>query len=164
MAFNHIDLIGGQAIANTETTQQHQLGMVVRAFDPTFGIGEFIYLKGVASTAVGSIVSYNTSNFTTVLCPVGNNRSRPVAFAMSANVANQFGWYQIGGVAVARKTCTICLVTSGVVGVLTIGLVAGTGSGKELRGAIVAATASASAGRTTVQLTINRPHMQGRVT
>ncbi len=164
MAFNHIDLIGGQAFATTETTQSHQLGMVVRGFDSTFGVGEFIYLKGVASTAVGSIVSYNTSTFTTVLCPVGNNRSRPVAFAMSANVANQFGWYQIGGVAVARKTCTICLVTSGVVGVLTIGLVAGSGSGKELRGAIVAATASAAAGRTTVQLTVNRPHMQGRVT
>ena len=164
MAFQHIDLIGGQAIADTSTTQQHQLGMIVRAYDATFGIGEFIYLKGVASTAVGSIVSYNTVSFTTVLCPVGNNRSRPVAISMSANVASQWGWYQISGIAVAAKTCTICLVASGVVGVLTIGLVAGTASGKELRGVIVAATASAAAGRTSVRLTINRPHQQGRVT
>jgi hypothetical protein len=28
----------------------------------------------------------------------------PIAVAMSANVAGQFGWYQIGGVAVIKKT------------------------------------------------------------
>lgn len=164
MAFSVHSLVGAQPIANTETTQLHPAGTIVRGRDPTYGEAEFIYLKGVASTAVGSIVTYNTSSFTTALAPVGANKPQPVAIAMSANVANQWGWYQISGVAVCAKTCTVSLAANAAVGVLTTGLVAGTGSGKEIQGALVAAVASATAGRTTVQVVINRPHMQGRVT
>jgi hypothetical protein len=65
---------------------------------------------------------------------------------------------------VMAKTCTVSLAANAAVGVLTTGLVAGTGSGKEIQGALVAAVASAKAGRTTVQVVINRPVMQGRVT
>lgn len=155
---------GAQPIANTETTQKHPIGTIVRAVDPTYGEGEFIYLLGVASTAVGSPVTYNKTTGVTALAPVGANKPQPVAFAMSANVANQYGWYQISGIAVAAKTATVCLVSGVAVGILTTGLVAGTGTGKEVEGALVAATASAATGRTTVQLVINRPHMQGRIT
>ena len=35
-------------------------GQIVKGFDPTYGMGEFILLKGVASTAVGSLVIFNT--------------------------------------------------------------------------------------------------------
>lgn len=156
--------IGTQPIADTETTAKHKLGTVIRAVDPTYGEAEFIYLKGVADTAVGSLVTYNTSGFTTALAAVGTNKPQPIAVAMSANVANQYGWYQISGVAVMAKTCTVSLAANAAVGVLTIGLVAGTGSGKEIQGALVAAVASAKAGRTTVQVVINRPTMQGRIT
>jgi hypothetical protein len=156
--------IGTQPIADTDTEQKHKLGTIVRAVDPTYGEAEFIYLKGVASTAVGSLVTYNTSGFTTALAPVGTNKAQPIAVAMSANVANQYGWYQISGIAVMAKTCTVSLAANAAVGVLTTGLVAGTGSGKEIQGALVAAVASAKAGRTTVQVVINRPVMQGRVT
>ena len=45
-------LAGFQPIAVTDTTQNHALGTIVQAVDPTYGAGEFIYLKGVASTAV----------------------------------------------------------------------------------------------------------------
>ena len=154
---------GHQRIADTSTTQNHPLGTIVRAVDPTYGEGEFIYLKGVASTAVGSLVTYNTSSFATTLAAVGANKPQPIAVAMSANVASQYGWYQISGVAVMKKTCTVSLAANAAVGVLTAGLVAGTGSGKEIQGALVAAVASATAGRTTVQVVINRPTMQGRV-
>lgn len=164
MAYKHTSgRIGLQAIDETSTTQNHELGLVVTATDPTYGSGEFIYLRGVASTAVGSLVTYNTSSFTTELAPVGTNKAQPIAVAMSANVASQYGWYQIGGIAVMKKTCTVSLAANAAVGVLTIGLVAGTGSGKEIQGALVAAVASATAGRTTVQVVINRPTMQGRV-
>jgi hypothetical protein len=156
--------IGTQPIADTDTEQKHKLGTIVRAVDPTYGEAEFIYLKGVASTAVGSLVTYNTSSWTTTLAAVGTNKAQPIAVAMSANVASQYGWYQISGVAVMKKTCTVSLAANAAVGVLTIGLVAGTGSGKEIQGALVAAVASATAGRTTVQVVINRPTMQGRVT
>lgn len=158
------DLAGAQPIADTSTTQRHNLGTIVRASDPTYGQGEFIYLLGVASTAVGSVVTYDPSTYLTTLSAVGGNIPRPVAFAMSANVASQYGWYQISGVAVVKKQCTVSLAAGAAVGVLSTGLIAGTGSGKEISGAAVAAVASATAGRTTVKVMVNRPHKQGRVT
>lgn len=165
MAYSFVDgRIGAQAIADNSTTQKHPLGTIVRAVDSTYGEGEFIYLKGVASTTVGAPVTYNTSSYTTALAAVGANKAQPMAFAMSACVASEFGWYQVGGIVVAKKTCTVSLAANAAVGVLTTGLIAGTGSGKEVQGALVAAVASATAGRTTVQLVVNRPHMQGRVT
>jgi hypothetical protein len=153
-----------QPIANTESTQKHVLGTIVKATDPTYGEGEFIYLLGVANTAIGSIVTYDASTYQTVLCAVGGNIPRPIAVAMSANGAAAYGWYQISGVAVCKKTCTVSLAAGAAVGVLTIGLIAGTGSGKEIQGAAVAAVASATAGRTTVSVMIARPTKQGRVT
>lgn len=158
--------IYSQPIATTETTQAADipLGTIARATDSTYGQGEFIYLVGVASTAVGSLVTYNATTYQTALAAVGTNKPQPIAVAMSANVASSYGWYQISGMCVCKKTCTVSLAANAAVGVLTIGLIAGTGSGKEIQGALVAAVASATAGRTTVTVVANRPVMQGRVT
>lgn len=164
MAYAVYTVAGAQPIANTETTAKHPLGTIARGVDPTYGEAEFIYLLGVASTAIGSIVTYDASTYQTVLSAVGGNIPRPIAVAMSANVAAQYGWYQISGVAVCKKTCTISLAAGAAVGVLTTGLIAGTGSGKEISGAAVAAVASATAGRTTVSVMLNRPRKQGRIT
>lgn len=99
MAFRNTDIvIGSQPIATTDTVQNHPLGTVIRATDPVYGAGEFIYLKGVASTAVGSWVTYNLDDGSTTL--LAANAIGPVAVAMSANVANQYGWYQIQGKAI----------------------------------------------------------------
>lgn len=92
--------LGFQPIAVTETTQNHPLGTRVQAKDPLYGVGEFIYLQGVASTEVGSWVIFNQDDNTTAL--LAANAIGPVAVAMSANVANQFGWYQIYGEAVGK--------------------------------------------------------------
>lgn len=92
--------IGWQKIDENSTTQNHELGTIVTAYDPTYGTGEFIYLKGVASTVIGSAVHYNSDDFSTAL--VAADGVGPVAFAMAANVANQYGWYQISGKAVGR--------------------------------------------------------------
>lgn len=92
--------IGAQDIATTSTTQNHPIGTVVRAIDPTYGEGEFIYLKGLASTAVGEVVIYDQYANTTKRA-VANDRG-PAAVAMSANVASQYGWYQIKGAAVVK--------------------------------------------------------------
>lgn len=101
MAFQHMSpIIGAQPIAETSTTKLHPLGTIVTAVDGTYGVGEFIYLLGVASTAVGSIVLYNPDDFGTSL--LAANDIGPVAVAMSANVANQYGWYQIHGKAVGK--------------------------------------------------------------
>ena len=163
-AWKPLEHVGLQGIATTDTTQKHPLGKIVRAVSDTYGEGEFIYLLGVASTAVGSIVTYNGLTYATALAPVGTNKAQPVAIAMSANVASQWGWYQISGVAVVKKTCTVSLAAGATVGVLTTGLIAASGTGKEVQGALVATVASATAGRTTVNVVIDRPHMQGRIT
>ena len=95
--------IGTQSIAATSATQQHPLGTVVCAVDDAttaYGSGEFIYLKGLAATAVGSWVTYSQDDNTTAL--LAANAIGPVAVAMSANVANQYGWYQIFGKAVGK--------------------------------------------------------------
>lgn len=137
-------------------------GMIVEGYDPTYGQGEFILLAGVASTAVGSLVTYNTTSFTTALAPVGSNKPQPVAVAMAANTsATNWAWYQISGMAVAKKTSGLALASNAAVGVLTAGLVAATGTGKEIQGALTTAKATTPK---TVTLVINRPHMQGRVT
>lgn len=157
--------IYSQPIANTETTQATDIpvGTMARAVDPTFGAAEFIYLLGVASTAIGSLVTYNLVTGATALAPIGANKPQPIAVAMSANVAAQYGWYQISGIAVCKKQCTVSLAANATVGILSAGLIAGTASGKEIQGALVAVVASAAAGRTSVQVVMNRPHMMGRV-
>ncbi len=157
-------LIGAQDIATTSTTKLHTLGTILKAVDATLGEGEFIYLLGVASTVVGSIVTYDVTTYQTTLSAVGGNIPRPIAVAMSANVASAYGWYQISGIATCAKTCTVSLAAGAAVGVLTTGLIAATGTGKELEGAVVAAVASATAGRTTVKVMISRPHKMGRIT
>lgn len=92
-----------QAIDETSTTKKVPLGTIIRAEDKAstqYGVGEFIYLLGVASTAVGSVVVYNADNFSTSLAVA--NDIGPVAVAMSANVASQYGWYQISGKAAGK--------------------------------------------------------------
>lgn len=93
-------LIGAQQIDETSTTQQHPLGSIVVADDPTYGSGEFIYLKGVASTFVGSWVTYAQDDNSTAL--LAANAIGPVAVAMSTNVTSRYGWYQISGKAVGK--------------------------------------------------------------
>jgi hypothetical protein len=89
-----------QAIDETSTTKNLPLGTIIRAVHETYGEGEFIYLQGIGSTVVGSWVTYNVSpGVTALLAP---NAIGPVAVAMSANVASQYGWYQISGDASAK--------------------------------------------------------------
>lgn len=158
---------GGQPVTDTSTTARHTVGTVVQAHDAdgTYGGAEFIYLKGVASTVVGSVVRYNTGTFDTALGIATRHLPQPIAVAMSANVANQYGWYQIGGIAVAAKSSATSLAANAALGLLTTatGLIVASATDREIHGALVAAVASAAAGRTTVQIVINRPSMQGRL-
>lgn len=93
-------VLGLQPIADTSTTQQHPLGTKVHATHATYGSGEFVYLAGVASTVVGSWATINYDDGTTTL--LAANAIGPVGVAMSANVASQYGWYQIRGKAVGK--------------------------------------------------------------
>jgi len=159
--------IVAQPIAETSTTAKHALGTVVRAKDPTYGHGEFIYLLGVASTEVGSLVKWNATTHQTALLSVANGKNKgvPVAVAMSANVASQYGWYQIGGNAVVKKTSVAVTpqvpifisATDGRLKVLA-------SAGQQILGAQTANLATIVTTTSTVVVTINRPFSQGQVT
>lgn len=92
--------IGFQAIDATETSALVPLGTRVRARHVTYGEGEFIYLLGVASTTANSWVTYNSDNHGTTL--LAANAIGAVGIAMAANVASQYGWYQIYGKAIGK--------------------------------------------------------------
>jgi len=98
MAWTIIEpLPGVQRITDTSTTASNEAGLgdIMRARDADYGVGEFIYLKGAASTAVGSWVTYNLDDGGSAL--LAANAIGPVAVAMSANIASQYGWYCIQG-------------------------------------------------------------------
>jgi hypothetical protein len=96
-----ITLLGGggyQAIGEVSATQLHPLGTTIRARDVNYGEGEFIYLLGVASTAAGDAVCYNSKTGVTVRAVDGGGTSiGAFAVAMAAIGAGQYGWYQISG-------------------------------------------------------------------
>jgi hypothetical protein len=137
-------------------TPPYVLGQIVRGFDPVYGEGEFILLKGVASTG---------TTYETALAPVTANQARPVAISMAANTsATKFSWYQIAGTAVAARTSGVRLNPTVAIGVTSAGKVAASSSGKEILGARSANAATVASATTTVAIVINRPHMQGRIT
>lgn len=149
--------LGAQAIADTSTTKKHHLGEIQQAVDPTYGTGEFIYLTGVASTAVGSPVNYDDTFQSALDTSAVTGPSRGVAYAMSANVASQYGWYQIGGIAVGSKSNAVSFADGAGIA-HSSGLVVAAATGNVIQAAVVAAVASAKSDVTTVLIAINRPH------
>lgn len=86
------------APGDVHTTQRNYLGQ--RAFD-TAG-NEYIYLLGVASTAIGSWVNYDGGVvFATALLDtdVAATLLGRLAVATAATVASTWGWYSIFGAA-----------------------------------------------------------------
>ena len=159
MAFAVHTLPGAQPIAETSTTKKHALGTIVRATDATLGEGEFIYLQGIGSTVVGSIVSYGVGFVTALDTAAATGPSNPLAIAMSANVASQYGWYQISGLAVATKADTVSFA-AGAGFTTSAGLAVAVVTGRCVLGGVVRVVASAKTAVTTVALAINRPHNQ----
>jgi len=160
-----------QKIGDISSIQQHPEGMVIRgqytgfaSGSANYGAGEFMYLKGVASTIVGSLVTYDPLNHTTTLAPNTANLNNPVAVAMGASVAGQWGWYQIGGVAVIKKTGVpvspgVNVFLSGTAGRIK----STTATGKQIVNAKAVNAATVAAGTSTVPVLINRPHAQGQI-
>lgn len=142
--------------------QAHALGTIIRADDPTFGEGEFIYLVGVGSTVVGSLVTYDPFNNTTTLATNTTKQGNPVAVAMSANNATTtYGWYQIAGAAVIKKNATkinpaVKIATSSTSGRIQGGSVAG----QAVFNAITLNAATVASATSTVTVLIQRPFLE----
>ena len=97
-----------QAIADRSTTKKHSLGTIVTCKDPTYGMGEFVYLTGVASCVAKNWVTYKNEDFVAVRLAadaIGN-----VGIAMAATTASYYGWFQIEGY--AYGTCLTLMASN----------------------------------------------------
>jgi hypothetical protein len=145
-----------------------KLGDVIRAVDPVYGAGEFIYLLGVVGTVIGSVVTWNGNaagvpSYQTALAPATANLAQPLAVAMSANVAGQYGWYQISGNAVVATNGTLAAGPAPVYLAGTGQLTSTAAAGKQVVNAQnVTATGTPAANQAVVE--IARPFAQGAIT
>lgn len=165
MAYTIVNgLAGYQPVASTSDVRNHPIGTIVRAVDPTYGEGEFIYLKGGASVAVGSLVYYTDNaaadsvKLTTTSGVVDGGSN--LAVAMAATTAALYGWFQIGGRAVTLKTATkidpastFKVFLSGTAGRVMPTSVAG----RQILGARFPATTTVTTTTSTAVVTLNRP-------
>lgn len=141
-------------LTDIDTAARNVLG--TRQFDDAGN--EYIYLQGIGSTVVGSQVTYGltaTSAFLTALGVTGVKG--PVAFAMAAVLATQFGWYQIYGAAQALfngSAVAGAVLYSASTGKVDDAVV----SGDQIENAIVAATVT---GAVLGSVFISYPFRQG---
>jgi hypothetical protein len=154
------------APATADTVAVVPVGTIATFFEDTQGPAECIYLPGVAATVAGDLVEYDLTPGAQATIRHSNatasNSGRPVAVALAATVAGQYGWYQIGGVAVVNATAgTVvgpCMATA------TAGSVnnAADAGDQILNARITTAVGTPSAGKAYV--TLNRPFVQGQIT
>lgn len=138
-------------------------GDIVQAVDPVYGSGEFIYLAGVAATQVGTLVTYDAFLNTTTIAPATGGIG-PVAVAMSANLLNSYGWYQVQGTAVVRAPNAMVPGAEVFMLAATPGSVddAVVASEQVLNAVVSTTTGTPAAGLALIQ--IQRPFLQGRIT
>lgn len=142
-----------------------RLGSIAKAYHPTFGEGEFIYLLGVVSTVVGLVVAYNATTFQTTISSTTAQDEGPVAVAMSANVAAQYSWYQIAGIAMVLKTAVQVLPSAKIFQSATAGRWFATSTaGLQILGARGANLTTVTTTTSTLAVLINRPFRQGHIT
>lgn len=158
MTFRVTDTVAGtQQIADTSTTQKHPLGTIVRAKDPTYGEGEFIYLLGVGSTTVGAFVTYNVATgHQTALATSAVGVPNPMAVAMSANVASAYGWYQISGLAIGSTAGAASFAATAPFAVASGEMIAAATTNR-LAGAVVAVANPSTTTLLTVNVLLDRP-------
>jgi hypothetical protein len=165
----NVNAAGIQPIGASSPTPNQSLGRIIGGDDPVYGSGEFIYLLGVASTVVGSLVTWggvsgaNVPTYQTALAPSTANLAQPLAVAMSANGAGQYGWYQIGGTAVALTGGTFAAAGPAYIGVAAGTVTSVAAAGKQVVNA-AGLTAVGVPAANQVLLSLNRPFAQGAIT
>jgi len=90
-----MNINGTYEISDVFSDLIHPLGTTYRDANGN----EYIFLKGVADTAANSWVSFDEAHTTALLVTGAKGR---VGLAMSASVADKYGWYQIYGSATGK--------------------------------------------------------------
>jgi hypothetical protein len=152
-----------QAIASTDTVQNHPFGTIVKAKDGTYGAGEFIYLQGCSGGFAGALVTYvNTTGVTELSKTSGVVRGgAPLAVMMSAlSATTLFGWCQIEGDALVYKTAVKFdpATNTNVYLSATAGRIMQTSvAGRQVLGARWTSTTTVTSTTSTAVITLNRP-------
>lgn len=82
---------------------KNPLGMIAKGIDASGYFAEYVYLKGIGSTVLGSWVFYDEIGISTLTVA---NSLGAVAVATGATVASTWGWYQITG-----RVSALCLAS-----------------------------------------------------
>jgi hypothetical protein len=150
-----------------DTTAVVPVGTIANFYEDVLGLfGEFIYLPGVAATVAGDVVAYDLTPGAQLTLRDSNatssNTGRPLAVALNATVAGNFGWYQIGGVAIVNTTAA--QAAGNVFATATAGSVGNTlDAGDQILNArLLTATGVPAALKAYIML--NRPFKQGNIT
>lgn len=152
-----------QAIASTDTVQNHPYGTLVKAKDSTYGAGEFIYLQGCSGGFSGALVTYvNTTGVTALSTTSGVlTGGAPMAVMMSAlSATTLFGWCQVEGDAIVYKTAVKFnpATNQNVYLSATAGRIMQTSvAGRQVIGARFASTVTVTSTTSTAVITLNRP-------
>ena len=148
-----------QAIADRSATKKHDTGTIVACKDETYGAGEFVYMKGVASCAIRNWVTLNTDDGS--VTRLAANAIGSCGVAMSTLTASYYGWVQIAGKAIG--SCLTSFADNGRVYITgTAGSVDDASvAGDYVWGALGASTPPVSSGVADFEL--NRPYTADRV-
>lgn len=105
-----------------DTTQRHQLGLLVDAMDPFWGYGMFQYIKSNDAILKGSLVIVGTGNtFLGTLLPSTASLGFPFAVAPAPIPSASYGWVQVAGFCVYKTSATVAADAG--VGIGTAGMV-----------------------------------------
>jgi len=114
-----------------DTIQRHVLGTCVKAVDPFWGMGEFVYLKAPNDATVikGSVVTWNEL-FVSVLLPSTAGQGFSCGVAMAPAIANTFYWAQISGYSIMKSTSDVA--ADAAVAIAGTGLAGALANGKQI--------------------------------
>jgi hypothetical protein len=155
-------------VAGTGSGRAAFPGAIVRGYHPDFGEAEFIFLKGVASLAVGDVVSYNALTGATTRWAGTANSGAPLAVAISTPSSSQWGWFAVGGNVPANVSGTVA--AGDIVNFAsTATLKSAAAAGKQVLNAVAASANGATVGGTVLVSTqavysVMRPFCQGAIT
>ena len=104
MAYNFVDpRIGAQGIAVADSTQNHPLGTVVRAKDPTLGEGDFIYVQASNSITQYDAVAIKHGYKVAPLTLTNAKTAVEIGFAQTAiGTKGDYFWAQKNGRPIVR--------------------------------------------------------------
>lgn len=96
-----------QPIQAVSSTPLAPIGLVAHAVEPQLGFGEFIYLPGAASMAVGNLIQWDQLAGTVTRGSFTANQAAPIASAMALiDATTKWGWYQVLGMAICLNNAT----------------------------------------------------------